>query len=204
MMFSTMVTPVPPTPRPPRSRLGRVGVVTSAALLALTGLAACGGGDDDPPPGGAEYVALGDSDAAGAGIAPLGDSVCLRSKVNYPSLVAKKLDYGSFEDVTCAGAQTTDLLRPQLAKAGSNDPQLDAVGTRTKLVTLTIGLNDQQVAFGLLRACLQPNDQTPLCHRLINAKQAIVDAQLHEAAARVEDSLRLIRTKAPDARIILV
>jgi len=203
MMAGTMA-PAPPLPA--RSRVRRT-VPALLAVAALLVLAACGGGDDTPrSPHGAAYAALGDSESAGAGIAPTADPGCLRSRRNYPALVAKKLHYSSFEDTTCSGAQTTDLLRPQFTQTDTtNDPQLDAVGSRTKLVTLTIGLNDDKVAFSLLQACVsKTGEPSALCRTVLGATDQQVDQQLTKAARRVADTLTLIRRAAPKARIVLV
>lgn len=173
--------------------------------MSLSSLVGCGGDDKEGAPTGATYVALGDSDSAGAGIAPVVDTDCLRSRVNYPSLVAQRLGHDSFEDMTCAGAATTNLQRPQFTKTASNDPQLDPVGSRTQLVTLTLGLNDKKLAFNLFGACLAPGGEpTPVCEQVLEVPQETLDGALAEAADRVEDALRLIRNRAPEARIILV
>jgi lysophospholipase L1-like esterase len=178
-------------------------VVTGlVAVLTLATTAGCGGSGS---PDGAEYAALGDSVSAGAGIAPTVDVGCLRSGNDYPSLVHKRLDHSSFQDATCSGATTTNLLRPQLTSGASNKPQLDAVGPGTQLVTLTIGLNDDQLAYGLLAACVSASGQpSPACAQLLGASPGQVDAQLTKAAGRVRNSLGLIRKRAPHARIVLV
>jgi hypothetical protein len=182
-----------------RARPFARGLLAVVALATLTG---CGGSDS---PDGAEYAALGDSVSAGAGIAPTVDDGCLRSGNDYPSLVDQRLGYSSFEDATCSGATTTNLQRPQLTSGAANKPQLDAVGPRTKLVTLTIGLNDDQLAYGLLAACVSASGQpTAPCTQLLGTAPGQLDAQLAKAAGRVRDSLGLIRKKAPHARIVLV
>ena len=174
------------------------------ALVALGLLAACGAADP-PKPHGAEYAALGDSESAGAGIAPTGDGGCLRSERNYPALVDKRMKFSSFEDVTCSGAMTTNVLRPQFTDDATNDPQLDALGSRTRVVTLTMGLNDDKLAFGLLAACVSPSgDPSNVCKTVLAASDQQVDQQLGKAAQRVEHTLELIRKTAPKARVILV
>ncbi|RNM17456.1 SGNH/GDSL hydrolase family protein [Nocardioides pocheonensis] len=195
-----------PTPLPRTRRRGQHparAVLTVLAVVALVAVAGCGSGTA-PVPHGAVYAALGDSESAGAGIAPIADSGCLRSKRNYPSLVQRTLHYSSFEDVSCSGAMTTNLLRPQLTQGSTNDPQLDALGSRTKLVTLTIGLNDDKLAYGLLAACVPAAQPTPLCAPVLQATTAQVDQQLSKAAVRVRDTLRAIRKAAPHARVVLV
>ena len=186
-----------PTLRPSRLAAGALAVALGALLLT-----SCGG-EQQPDNGGAEYVALGDSATSGAGIAPVRNAACARSEVNYPSLVADEMGYTSFEDVSCGGADTTNLTRPQAAT--SNGPQLDAVGTRTRLVTLTLGLNDKKLSTGLYFACLSPSGApTAWCQQVLAVSEADTDKLIAQSADRLEDSLRLIEKRAPKARIILV
>lgn len=92
------------------------------------------------------YVALGDSYTAGLQVDPAGGGPkgCGRSAADYPALVAAalKLAAGQFTDVSCSGATTADLTGPQSVAGGSNPPQLDALTTGTRLVTVGIGGND--------------------------------------------------------------
>jgi lysophospholipase L1-like esterase len=89
---------------------------------------------------GTQYVAMGSSYAAGAGIGPLQPGSlerCQRTTNNYPSLLANRFRL-QLTDVSCGGATTANLL------SGSNElpAQLDVVTGSTRLVTVTIGGND--------------------------------------------------------------
>jgi lysophospholipase L1-like esterase len=99
------------------------------------------------------YVALGDSYSA-TGLAPLepgsAGTECGRSEVTYSHLVAKKLKVAKFRDSACSGADTSDFFSKQ---HDDTPPQLDAVKKGTKLVTMTIGGNDENVFSGLITAC---------------------------------------------------
>ena len=67
-------------------------------------------------------------------------------------MVAEALHAGRFTDVSCAGADTTHMTRPQgVPFNGTNPPQLGALRIDTGLVTLGIGGNDFDV-FGRLTA----------------------------------------------------
>ncbi len=90
-----------------------------------------------------EYVALGDSAAAGPLILPpdLSSPGCLRSLADYPHVAAQQLGV-PLKDVTCSGATTADMYAPQSTETGAVPPQLDALSASTKTVTLTIGGND--------------------------------------------------------------
>lgn len=89
------------------------------------------------------YVALGDSAAAGPLVLPpdLSSPGCIRSLADYPHVAAKRLGV-PLKDVTCSGATTADMTAPQQTSAGAVPPQLDALGANTRVVSLTIGGND--------------------------------------------------------------
>lgn len=100
------------------------------------------------------YVALGDSAASGP-LIPLPDLSapgCYRSTNNYPKLAAARLGV-PITDVTCSGADTTDMTNSQNTDFGAVPPQLDALSTDTTLVTLQIGGNDAGLV-GLAESCL--------------------------------------------------
>ena len=193
------------TPRSPgglRRLVRALGVV--GALVGLAVVAGCGT-EAGTRPGGARYAALGDSYGSGAGIAPVADAGCHRSTVDYGSLVAKEMGYTSFRDVSCGGAATVNLLRPQTAQGASNGAQLDAVGTRTRLVTVTLGLNDGGLSYNLLLACLAPTGEpSDYCKFLLRGKPSDGEKAFADAADQLEDALEQIHRAAPKARIILV
>jgi hypothetical protein len=184
--------------RPPRR--GLPAVATLVTLVAV--LSGCGGSATSATTAGG-YVALGDSYSSGAGIAPVRSAACSRSGRNYASLVARQMHYSSFTDATCGGAMTTDLVQVQAGTG--NDPQLDALDPHTRLVTLTLGLNDDNLSFDLLFACLSASGRPPAqCRQVLALPQSTVDSTLLKAAGRVAAALRLIRKRAPRARIILI
>lgn len=189
-----------------RSRTGLPcrAIRRAAAAAVLLGLAACGAGPDSQASGPQRYVALGDSYTSGPGIAPARGAGCLRSGVNYPALVALALDVPDFEDVSCGGATTANLVTVQDV-SNRPAPQLDAVTSETELVTIGIGLNDLQLSYGLLYACLtRVGTPTQGCGRMIDMPQAQLDQILEAAAGRVEAALEAVQEKAPEARVILV
>src|SRR5690606_30751418 len=96
---------------------------------------ASGGGGEGP----LDYVALGDSAAAGPLIPDQDPNLaCLRSDRNYPAVVAEALG-ADLTDVTCSGARLSDLSERQY---GLLPPQYRALDEETDLVTITIGGND--------------------------------------------------------------
>jgi lysophospholipase L1-like esterase len=173
-------------------------------------LAGCTGGGTAGPtdregPGGAiaaappsiDYVALGDSYSAGPLISTVRSdpSECGRSTNNYPAFLADWLDVGSYRDVTCSGAETADLTRPQgLYGVRRVPPQLDALSRRTDLVTIGLGGNDFGI-FGTLSDCVEGS-----C--------AIDPAALTRSAGRVEGRLvrvlEQVAARAPRAEVYVV
>jgi GDSL-like Lipase/Acylhydrolase family len=111
------------------------------------------------------YVALGDSYSSGEGlqpsaptyISPSNDDGCHRSVKAYPALVAASLNvnlgqfetYGSGGFVACSGATSNDLLKGE----DGEPPQLNALSSETKWVTVTDGGDDLHFS-NVLIACL--------------------------------------------------
>lgn len=136
-------------------------LLVCAALLGAAvaaGTAPASAGATPPNANGASiktspYVALGDSYSSAAGVAPFDPTAppaCSRSLLNYPHDIAARTQPASFTDVTCSGADTTDFSSSQTAGA---PPQLDAVTKDTRLVTMTIGGNDEGVFVNSFFGC---------------------------------------------------
>jgi GDSL-like Lipase/Acylhydrolase family len=111
-------------------RRGIAGIVALVALLV-------------PSSAWADYVALGDSFAAGPliplQIQPFG---CLKSNNNYAHIAQRRLVFAEFRDPSCSGAETEDMTQPQNVTPGPNPPQFDGLQPDTELVTINIGGND--------------------------------------------------------------
>jgi len=93
------------------------------------------------PTGRSDYVALGSSFAAGAGLGPLQTAspvLCARSRGGYPQVLARELRL-SIVDMSCGGAVTGNVSNGGQFFQG---PQIRALGPETRLVTLTVGGND--------------------------------------------------------------
>ena len=147
-------------------------------------------------PPGSQYVSIGSSYAAGYEIQPQepGAGACGRSLLDYPHLVAAKLHL-QLDDVSCGGAVIADALRQS---EGANPPQIDAVTSQTRLVTMTIGGNDVGY-IGTAIACGQP-DST--CTATSNPAQ--IDAAFQALPNTLTRLIQAVRTKAPTAIIVLV
>jgi lysophospholipase L1-like esterase len=156
-----------------------------------------------------DYVALGDSYAAGPLIPPQGGNPpgCYRSGHNYPAELAGKLGITEFTDVTCSGAVTDDLRAPQAVPFGTNPPQLDALRQDTDLVTLTIGGNDIGFA-DIVLECARLSARDPLgdpCQRQSTAGgRDVLAERIAATAPKIATALRDIRQKSPDAVVELV
>lgn len=98
-----------------------------------------------------DYVALGDSSAAGP-LIPVQESIaCTRSTKNWPKVAAAALG-AELTDVTCSGAVTDDMTGKQF---GFVPPQFNALKTDTDLVTIAIGAND--ISLGtVVPSCINP------------------------------------------------
>lgn len=173
--------------------------------VALALLGACGASEDswlDNAPDELAYVAVGDSFAAGPRLEPLSEDQpgCGRSQVNYPARLAAMIGVGSFADRSCAGARTTALTegQPVLFGGGAAAPQLDAITSGTDLVTVTIGVNDDEVFAALVR-CLQP--ALGGC-QAGEARNAVAAAE--HVAGPVASALEEAESRAPGAKILVV
>lgn len=184
-----------------RRRLG----VLLACLPALA-LSACGGGGLPETRIGTlevqHYVALGDGFAA----APFaGETLpakgCLRSDVNYPTLVAAEVDAQELEDVTCLFATTAGVTRshtPVRGKKGPVPAQIESVTAETDLITLTIGLNDRDFMQRLFDICIDDCDETDGVH----PDELVQD--LAQIGVSVRETVQAVTKRAPDARLYVI
>jgi lysophospholipase L1-like esterase len=173
-------------------------------VLALVCQSCAAHGDDEKTY--RDYVAIGDSFTAGAGILPSDNTGCFRSSRNYPNQLAEKL-HAHLRDASCGGATVAELERPQPTVAKTNPPQLDAVDHHTDLVTISLGLND--TGYGvLLQRCpqLAPTDpEGSPCRASFQTDQG--DSFLSAVPgfeARLVHGIGLVRDAAPDARVVVV
>lgn len=178
----------------------RLLAVAAAVPLALLGQGASASGvathHGVTLKAGAQYVAMGSSYAAGYLIEPqeADSGSCGRSLVNYPHLVANKLHL-KLKDVSCSGAVTANALNTD---QGTEPPQIKAVTSHTKLVTMTIGGNDVTYA-----ATAGECGTNPTCGT--SAERATVKADFKVLPSSLTKLVRAIRAKAaPKVTIVLV
>jgi lysophospholipase L1-like esterase len=146
-----------------------LGLLTLAAASLVVAPASAHPGSPalhrSPAHAGSGYVALGDSYAAGEGLAPFvagteGPGGCHRSaKQSYPAVLAGtgQRSFARPVSVACSGAVTADLVTTRAGSA--RPPQIAALDPRTETVTVTIGGND--TGFGLIFGdCVYSPDST--------------------------------------------
>ena len=137
---------------------------------------------------GLDYVALGDSFAAGLGLPDeTGKPVsgCAQSAKNYPHLVARALRL-TLTDVTCTGAETVNVIsNPQKTGNGTAPVQRDSLSAATRVVTITIGGNDLGF-FTTTASCVALSANGPLLASAEeNCRQKYVKAGMDTLAERI-------------------
>lgn len=135
-----------------------------------------------------DYVALGDSHAAGTGAGGyrLESGNCLRSQEAYAEQIAID-NRASFTSAACSGATTADIAS-----------QAAALNDGTDLVTVQIGGNDAGFST-LLGACISGTDAD--CDVALTSATAFMHGQL---GAQLDGAYDLIRSKAANAHVVVV
>lgn len=158
--------------------------------------------------GSGEYVSLGSSFAAGPGVTRRADGspwLCDQSADNYAHLVAR--DRGlELTDMSCSGAVTGDVLDGGQYFQG---PQLEAVTSRTRLVTITVGGNDVSYLGNLFAwSCAKRSGDVPTAFRLAGVcdehSRAEVDRAFADLPDRLTEVVDRVRDQAPRAQVVLV
>lgn len=183
----------------------------AVAALLLASVAIAAPANAAAPAAGSRYVALGDSYAAGFGLgsmtgAPV--SGCGQSSLDYPHQVAQELRL-SLDDRTCAGATTSDVVDARQLGA---EPQLAALSSRTRLVTITIGGNDADLV-GTVSSCIAISVDGPIATTGEPTCRATLDADGVDRVQRsIEDTVApavarafaAVAKTAPNARVLVV
>jgi lysophospholipase L1-like esterase len=139
-----------------------------------------------------QYVALGDSYAAGQGAPPyLND--CLQSRNGYPYLLDAEKRIHLRANASCTGATTSDVA----------DEQLSALKQGTRLVTLTAGAADLGLSRVLAACTAVPPTQ---CDAAIQAALALLPTSCEgdsELGDRLTDLYAAVAAAAPNALIVV-
>lgn len=199
-----------------RSWASRAVVLTAVPVLLLAGCTTEKLGGDDSPDASANrqpvkagdrYVALGDSYTSAPGVGTTtGPAGCLRTDGNYPHLLATALDL-ELTDVSCGGAKTQDMTKPQVAGAETVAAQVDAVTEDTDLVTLSIGANNGSVYGNLVVSCARLAVTNPTgapCSDLAQKNPDVLPQVFDGVATGIVETVAAILDRAPNARIVIV
>lgn len=154
-----------------------------------------------------QYVALGDSYTAAPLVPPTDTStLCLRSEVNYPALVAEAMPGTVLTDVSCSGASTRDTTTRQVGRGGSVPPQFDALRPGTDLVTIGLGGNDENLFAGTLGNCVQvaahDPDGMPCTEAAAGGRD--LDRMLRRIRANVAAVVDGVQQRSPHARVLVI
>ena len=200
-------------------------LATSVAVLALAGCTSSDGAEQaipapsstapespsesSPAPTGPKYVALGDSYTSAPGVPETEQrSGCLRSSVNYPSLVADELGL-ALVDVSCSGASTLSLVGTQETDKGPVAPQFLALDDDVEVVTMGMGGNDEGLFRDLVSTCLgiAKEDRTGApCRESMETSAGGDEARdrIDVIRTRLVSALSGIKGAAPGAQVVLV
>ena len=173
-------------------------------VFLLVILSACVHTDSNKLLAGAHYVNMGSSFAAGVGIRPVRSQAaerCGQSEANYASLVANILHL-SLEDRSCSGATSSHLLKPW----NELPPQIEAVNSKTRLVTITVGGNDLGYVRNLFAAsCDEDNGFNIQGRKIPCFKERLPsEADYLNLENNMNEIARQIATRAPQATTIFV
>ena len=148
--------------------------------------------EQDPP----DYVALGDSYAAGTGTIPDGEEPAgQRTEDAYAPEIAEARNY-DLEHVAYGGATTENVLEGQ----GEEGPQVDALSASTDVVTISIGGNDTGFS-DVASECGNPLNSDEDCFERVDEAQAFIEDEL---PGRLDEVYTEIETRAPEAEVIVV
>lgn len=141
-----------------------------------------------PAPTVSEYVALGDSYAAGVGSAQGAGTGCRRSDFGYPNLWKDAHSPASFSSAACSGATVRAVT----------DRQLRSLTSETDLVTITVGGNDAGFV-GVMTTCTLSSDKA--CEQAVDRAEKVIHTDL---PGRFERLFAAIKAAAPQAKIVVL
>jgi lysophospholipase L1-like esterase len=164
-----------------------VALCATAALTATAWAAPATAVAVSVAPAPLQYVALGDSYAAGYGAEATRDA-CGRTAAAYPALLARESRGGlALRNAACIGATTADVIR-----------QSSVLSRNTGLVTITAGANDLSIK-QVLQTCMSPAFAAA-CQR----ENALVNRKLATVLPRdLNRMVRTVVTAAPNARVVI-
>lgn len=183
---------------------GGLFVVAALAVVAGVALAFVWYQGRQTPGGRPDYVALGSSFAAGAGLGSLQSGsplLCARSVAGYPQQLAAELGI-RIVDMSCGGATTANVLHGGQFFQG---PQIRTITPQTRLVTITSGGNDVSFIGDLSMLALRRSDGIlgALARAAWNGPKDMGDRDFVGFERTLLDLIGAIRARAPSARIVV-
>ena len=177
-------------------------LILAVLVLALVGLAWLQARRS--PQGRPEYVALGSSFAAGAGLGALQQGspwLCARSVDGYPQQLAR-LRRLTIVDMSCGGAVTRHLLDGGQFFQGA---QIRAVDRSTRLVTITVGGNDIGYVGDLSLLAGRHSDTLWgwLVRTFWSGPKSIDTRNWAKLERELGDTIRAIHQRSPAARVVV-
>ena len=151
------------------------------------------------------YVALGASYSAVGNLldpVPGASPLCFRDRESYPQLTARALGL-SLTDMACSDADTADLYSSQFPGV---PPQLDALRPSTKVVSIEIGGNDNQMMINLIARCAA-SDLADAVNVGAPCKSLFGNYFADEIAAdapAVAGAFQTIHARSPHAKVFVV
>jgi lysophospholipase L1-like esterase len=169
------------------SARGRLLCVLVTIVVALAGFVTVGALPAAAAPGAVQYVALGDSYAAGTAIGSY--PFCPHGDGGYPARLAVESRIVLQDNLACSGATTSAVIENQL-------PVLSDLNGETRLVTLTVGAANLDLA-SVLTACTAVPP--------VNCDAAIRQAlsMLPMLGSALTEVYAAVAAAAPKARIVV-
>jgi lysophospholipase L1-like esterase len=156
-----------------------------AGMLGTAGAPAIAGA----PPTVVDYVALGDSYAAGVGSGPT-EGACRIAAGAYPRLWTATDDKAvSLTQAACSGASTADVAGKQLGRLGDD----------TDLVTVTVGANDLALV-DAVAVCADPRQEQACLTALATIRTSLATT----LPGALSKAVTAVRAKAPRAKLAVV
>ncbi len=157
-----------------------IGIVSSLMISGFASQALAGATDN--------YVALGDSYAAGTGTSVRDlDWTCFQSSEAYASIIAEERPNTNTTFMACQGAVTEDVLNEQLV----------ALDRKTNYVSLSIGGNDVGFVEMILNCGLYFDEW-----QCLTKADEIIGRITSELPAKLDATYAAIADKAPNAKVL--
>jgi lysophospholipase L1-like esterase len=169
------------------SARGRFLSVLVTIVIALAGFVTLGPVPAAAAPATIQYVALGDSYAAGQGAGPYLNS-CLQTAESYPELLDSEKRIHLRANEACSGAPTSEVANTQLS----------VLNRGTRLVTLTVGAADLDLS-GVATVCTAPG----MLAQCLAEIQEVREERLPVLGSDLADLFAQVADAAPRARIVV-